>query len=247
MTCPPVAPSCKSLSAPPLVRLSNICKTYISGASKVHAVKPVNLTVREGEFLAIMGASGSGKSTMLNLLGMLDRPTAGDYFLGDINVATLSDNAMSDIRCRRIGIVFQSFNLFNQFSVMENVCVPMRYAKKSPGHMHARAEELLIMLGLGHRLRYRPVQLSGGERQRVAIARSLANDPPLVLADEPTGNLDEKTGDSVLEILCELVKKGQTVIMVTHNPAYEQIVDRVVVLHDGQISSDHAGGGQGRK
>lgn len=247
MTRPPVSQLNPFSPAPALVRLSNIDKTYISGVTKVQAVKQVNLDVPEGQFLSIMGASGSGKSTMLNLLGMLDRPSAGDYFLGDTNVATLSDNAMSDIRCRRIGIVFQSFNLFNQFSVLENVCVPMRYAKKKPPQMRERAEELLTMLGLGHRLRHRPAQLSGGERQRVAIARSLANDPPLILADEPTGNLDEKTGDSVLGILCDLVKKGQTVIMVTHNPAYEEIVDRVVVLHDGEICSDHAGGGKGRQ
>ncbi len=231
----------------PLVQLVDLHKTYMSGASAVHAVREINLTVPEGQFLAIMGASGSGKSTMLNLLGMLDRPSSGKYILGDINVASLSDNAMSDIRCRRIGIVFQSFNLFSQFSVIENVCVPMRYAKAASGAMHERAEQLLKLLGLGHRLRHRPAQLSGGERQRVAIARSLANDPPLILADEPTGNLDEKTGDEVLNILTKLVNSGRTVVMVTHNPAYEELVDRVVVLHDGAIGEDRPGGGGGRK
>ncbi len=230
-----------------LVRLSNLCKSYMSGAVAVHAVRDVNLTIEEGEFIAIMGASGSGKSTMLNMLGMLDRPSSGDYHLGEVNVATLSDNKMADIRCRRIGIVFQSFNLFNQFSVIENVCVPMRYAKVHQSVMHERAERLLRLLGLGHRLHHRPVQLSGGERQRVAIARSLANDPPVILADEPTGNLDEKTGDEVLGILSGLVKTGRTVIMVTHNPAYEKLVDRVVRLHDGAIAFDRPGGGGGRR
>lgn len=229
-----------------LVRLSNLNKVYMSGASAVHAVRDVNLEVPEGQFLSIMGASGSGKSTMLNLLGMLDRPTSGNYFLGDMDVASLSDNRMSEIRCRRIGIVFQSFNLFAQLSVVENICVPMRYAKVPPRQMRQRAEKLLRMLGLDHRLRHHPPQLSGGERQRVAIARALANDPPVILADEPTGNLDEKTGAEVLDVLTGLVKSGRTVIMVTHNPAYEAIVDRVVVLHDGSISADRSGGGSGR-
>jgi len=225
-----------------LLTFNGVTKTYSEGATPVHAVREVSFTIPTGQFVAVMGASGSGKSTILNIVGMLDRPTAGTYILETTDVSSLSDNAMSDIRCRRIGIVFQSFNLFTQFSVLENVCTPMRYARIPPSVMRARAYELIDLLGLGHRLRHRPSQLSGGERQRVAIARALANDPPLVLADEPTGNLDEKTGDDVMRILTGLVDHGRTVVMVTHNPAYEQIVDRVIRLHDGTIVEDRPGG-----
>ncbi len=221
-----------------LLTFNDVTKTYYEGELPVQAVRSVNFAVPAGQFVAVMGASGSGKSTILNILGMLDRPTAGSYMLETTDVSSLSDNEMSEIRCRRIGIVFQSFNLFAQFSVLENVCTPMRYARVHPHAMRERARELLEMLGLGHRLKHRPSQLSGGERQRVAIARALANNPPLVLADEPTGNLDEKTGDEVMRILTGLVDSGRTVMMVTHNPAYEVLVDRVIRLHDGEIVED---------
>ncbi len=221
-----------------LLTFNDVTKSYTEGESPVHAVRAINFAIPAGQFVAVMGASGSGKSTILNILGLLDRPTAGTYTLETTDVSSLSDNAMSEIRCRRIGIVFQSFNLFAQFSVLENVYTPMRYARVPPAAMRARAHALLEMLGLGHRLKHRPSQLSGGERQRVAIARALANDPPLVLADEPTGNLDEKTGEEVMRILTGLVDSGRTVIMVTHNPAYERLVDRVIRLHDGKIVED---------
>ena len=221
-----------------LLVLENVTKTYGGGDAPVHALREVSFTVPAGQFVAVMGASGSGKSTILNIVGMLDRPTEGTYTLEAVDASSLDDNTMSDIRCRRIGIVFQSFNLFTQFSVLENVCTPMRYAGIQPSAMRARAGELLERLGMGHRLKHRPPQLSGGECQRVAIARALANDPPLVLADEPTGNLDEKTGNEVMGILTELVDGGRTVIMVTHNPAYEAIVDRVIRLHDGRVVED---------
>ena len=228
-----------------LLTFNEVTKTYTEGETPVQAVRAVSFVIPAGQFVAVMGASGSGKSTILNLVGMLDRPTSGTYTLETTDVSSLSDNAMSEIRCRRIGIVFQSFNLFSQFSVFENVCTPMRYARVPPAAMEARAHELLDRLGLGHRLKHRPSQLSGGERQRVAIARALANDPPLVLADEPTGNLDEKTGNDVMRIRTGLVDSGRTVVMVTHNPAYERIVDRVIRLHDGLIVEDRPGGKPG--
>ncbi len=228
-----------------LLTFNEVTKTYTEGETPVQAVRAVSFVIPAGQFVAVMGASGSGKSTILNLVGMLDRPTSGTYTLETTDVSSLSDNAMSEIRCRRIGIVFQSFNLFAQFSVFENVCTPMRYARVPPAAMEDRAQALLDRLGLGHRLKHRPSQLSGGERQRVAIARALANDPPLVLADEPTGNLDEKTGNDVMRILTGLVDSGRTVVMVTHNPAYERIVDRVIRLHDGVIVEDRPGGKPG--
>lgn len=228
-----------------LLTFNEVTKTYTEGETPVQAVRAVSFVIPAGQFVAVMGASGSGKSTILNLVGMLDRPTSGTYTLETTDVSSLSDNAMSEIRCRRIGIVFQSFNLFAQFSVFENVCTPMRYARVPPAAMEDRAHALLDRLGLGHRLKHRPSQLSGGERQRVAIARALANDPPLVLADEPTGNLDEKTGNDVMRILTGLVDSGRTVVMVTHNPAYERIVDRVIRLHDGVIVEDRPGGKPG--
>jgi putative ABC transport system ATP-binding protein len=228
-----------------LLTFNAVTKTYTEGETPVQAVRAVSFVIPAGQFVAVMGASGSGKSTILNLVGMLDRPTSGTYTLETTDVSSLSDNAMSEIRCRRIGIVFQSFNLFSQFSVLENVCTPMRYARVPPAAMQDRARALIDRLGLGHRLKHRPSQLSGGERQRVAIARALANDPPLVLADEPTGNLDEKTGNDVMRILTGLVDSGRTVVMVTHNPAYERIVDRVIRLHDGVIVEDRPGGKPG--
>jgi putative ABC transport system ATP-binding protein len=193
------------------------------------------LQVEKGTFVAIYGASGSGKATMLNMLGLLDEPTAGDYLLEGRNVAKLTDAARSEIRCREIGIVFQSFNLFPHFSILENVCMPMRFAGTERREMKARAEELLVRVGLGDRLHHSPSQLSGGQCQRVAIARSLANRPAVILADEPTGNLDVKTGDEILRLFHELVAEGNTVIMVTHNAEYEKEVQRVIELNDGNV------------
>lgn len=172
---------------------------------------------------------------MLNMLGLLDQPTAGAYLLDGQNVAHLNDNERSDIRCRKLGIVFQSFNLLSHFSILENVCVPMRFLNMNKKEMYERSAYLLDLVGLGDRLKYRPNQLSGGQCQRVAIARALANDPPVILADEPTGNLDEKTGNEVLDIFNGLIDGGRSVIMVTHNPDYENIVHRVIELHDGKV------------
>ncbi|MHC4887250.1 MAG: ABC transporter ATP-binding protein [Planctomycetota bacterium] len=223
-----------------VIRLCGIEKVYRTGGVPVTALHPLDLSMSRGHFVAIMGPSGSGKSTLLNLLGMLDRPTQGEYFLAGENVAELDDDALSHRRCHRMGFVFQAFNLMAKLSILENVCVPMQYAEVDPAEMHDRANELLKRVGLGDRVGHRPTQLSGGQCQRVAIARALANDPPIILADEPTGNLDEKTGNEILEIFHELCAQGRTIIMVTHNPEYESIVERVVVLHDGRITRDTA-------
>jgi putative ABC transport system ATP-binding protein len=208
---------------------------YGSGPAAVHALRPADLSIEEGSFVAIFGASGSGKSTMLNMLGLLDEPTAGSYLLEGSNVAKLSDADRSDIRCRKIGIIFQSFNLFPHFSILENVCMPMRFAGMERHEMKERAAQLLDRVGLGSRLKHSPSQLSGGQCQRVAIARSLANDPAVILGDEPTGNLDEKTGDEIIGIFHELVEEGRTVVMVTHNAEYEKEVQRVIELSDGRV------------
>jgi putative ABC transport system ATP-binding protein len=218
-----------------LIQLQGISRVYGSGPTAVHALRPATLSVEEGTFVAVYGPSGSGKSTMLNMLGLLDEPTAGDYFLEGRNVAKLSDADRSHIRCRKIGIIFQSFNLFPHFSILENVCMPMRFAGMERHEMKERAARLLDRVGLGSRLHHSPSQLSGGQCQRVAIARSLANDPAVILGDEPTGNLDEKTGDEILGIFHELVDEGRTVIMVTHNPEYEKHVQRVIELQDGNV------------
>jgi putative ABC transport system ATP-binding protein len=218
-----------------LIQLQGISRIYGSGPTAVHALRPATLSIEAGTFSAVFGASGSGKSTMLNMLGLLDEPTAGDYLLEGQNVAQLSDRDRSDIRCRKIGIIFQSFNLFPHFSILENVCMPMRFAGVARNEMKERAAALLDRLGLGSRLHHSPSQLSGGQCQRVAIARALANNPAVLLGDEPTGNLDEKTGDEIIRIFHELVAEGRTVIMVTHNAAYEQEVQRIIELHDGNI------------
>lgn len=218
-----------------LIQLQGISRVYGSGSTAIHALRPTDLQVEEGTFVAIVGASGSGKSTMLNMLGLLDEPTSGDYLLEGRNVAKLSDAERSDIRCRKIGIIFQSFNLFPHFSIIENVCMPMRFAGTPRHEMHERAAFLLDRVGLGDRLTYSPSQLSGGQCQRVAIARALANDPAVLLGDEPTGNLDEKTGNEIIGVFHELVEEGRTVVMVTHNAAYEKEVKRVIALHDGNV------------
>ncbi len=218
-----------------LIQLQGISRVYGSGENAVHALRPCTLSVEKGTFVAIYGPSGSGKSTMLNMLGLLDEPTAGSYLLEGRNVANLSDSARSEIRCRKIGIIFQSFNLFPHFSILENVCMPMRFAGVDRHEMKDRAADLLHRVGLGGRMNHSPSQLSGGQCQRVAIARALANNPAVLLGDEPTGNLDEKTGDEILGIFHELVAEGRTVIMVTHNAEYEKEVQRIIELHDGSV------------
>ncbi|MGE5611997.1 MAG: ABC transporter ATP-binding protein [Bacillota bacterium] len=224
-----------------VVELNNIHKFYMLGARRLHVLKGINLRINKGEYVAIMGPSGSGKSTLLNLVGLLDTIDAGDYYLAGENVAKLSDDRLSRYRNYQIGFVFQSFNLFPQFDVLGNIAVPMAYAGRPMRERRARAQMLAEMVGLSHRIGHRPRQLSGGEMQRTAIARALANEPPLLLADEPTGNLDEKTGNEILQLFDELVANGQTLVLVTHNPTYRTRVHRVLDMKDGLLVSDVTG------
>ncbi len=224
-----------------LIKLDHISKTYVLGDGDVEvpALQGVDLTVNTGEYAAIMGASGSGKSTLLNILGCLDRPTGGQYFLDSQNVATLDDNRLSRIRCRQLGFIFQSYNLIPQLSVVENIEVPLFYQGQSERRCRERAVALAERVGLSQRLFHKPNQLSGGQQQRVAIARALCNDPLVILADEPTGNLDSATGKEILALLDELNRAGTTLLMVTHDDHVAQRARRVIRLRDGRIASDH--------
>lgn len=218
----------------PLIELRGLTKTYEAGGAQIFALRPTDLIVRHGAFLTVMGPSGSGKSTLLNLFGLLMRPTAGTYLLEGRAVSGLNDDATSAVRCKMIGMVFQSFNLLSHLTILENVCVPMQYAGLPRAAMRQRGKALLDRFGLDGRYGSRPTQLSGGQCQRVAIARALANDPPVILADEPTGNLDEQTGLEVMGIFQELHRSGKTIIMVTHNPAYRKYATQAVSIHDGR-------------
>ena len=214
--------------------LNDIRKTYYTGTVDVPVLKGVNFEVRRGEFIGIMGSSGSGKSTLLNILGLLDKPTAGVYRLDGQPVETLSDRELTTIRNIKIGFVFQSFNLFPHLTVQENIEVPMMYAGVDTRTRHRVSAEMAEKVKLAHRLDHRPTQLSGGECQRVAVARSLVNNPTFILADEPTGNLDEKTGNEIMGLFHELHRAGTTIVMVTHNPQYEPEYDRVIYLRNGR-------------
>ena len=218
-----------------IVAIENLCKVYHLGSIELRVLRDLNLSIEEGEYVAIMGPSGSGKSTLLNMIGCLDRPTSGAYFLGGQNVAELEDDKLSLIRGARIGFVFQSFNLISQLNVIENIEVPMYYQGLSERESARRAKELAKMVGLGERLEHRPTELSGGQQQRVAIARALANDPLIILADEPTGNLDSESGAEILRILMDLRRQGKTLIIVTHDKGIAEDAGRVIELLDGRI------------
>lgn len=223
----------------PVIAVENIAKVYRMGEVEVHALRGVSLLVQEGEILAIMGPSGSGKSTMLNVIGCLDRPTGGQYFLAGVDVSRLDDNQLAHIRNRRIGFVFQTFNLLPRTTALQNVELPLIYAGISRGERRKRAQAALEAVGLGDRLNHRPNELSGGERQRVAIARALVTEPTIILADEPTGNLDSKSGAEVMAILQQLNReRGITVVFVTHDPEIAAHTRRIVRLHDGQVVGD---------
>src|SRR3954453_19481001 len=218
----------------------NLSKIYRKPGTnvEVHALREVNLDLEEGEFTAIMGASGSGKSTLMNILGCLDQPSSGSYFLGGQDISTLPDDELSEIRSRKIGFIFQNFNLIQQLTVLENLEVPMFYLGIPPAERRRRATELAEKVGLEQRLDHRPMQLSGGQQQRVCVARSLVNDPLILLADEPTGALDSKTGQQILALFDEMVGGGRTIVLVTHDPHVGQRAHRVIALHDGVVVKD---------
>jgi putative ABC transport system ATP-binding protein len=219
-------------------QVDNVVKQYVLDGETVRALRGVSLDVPEGDYVAIMGTSGSGKSTLLNILGCLDRPSSGHVYLGGENVSRLTDDRLSTIRASHIGFIFQSFNLIQQLTVLENIEVPLQYRGNITPDDRRRCQELAEMVGLAKRLRHRPTQLSGGQQQRVAIARSLVNDPIFLLADEPTGNLDSATTDEILNLLQSLNDQGKTIIMVTHEPDVGERTKRIVRLKDGQIASD---------
>ena len=226
--------------ARPVIELEHIHKTYTMGDVEVHALRGVSLTIREGEFVAIMGASGSGKSTTMNIIGCLDRPTKGSYVLDGEDVSEMSKDERADIRCKKIGFVFQGFNLLSRTSALENVELPMLYLGVDAAQRHQRAMEALAAVGLAGREQNHPNQLSGGQQQRVAVARSLVNSPALILADEPTGNLDSRTSVEVMEIFQRLNREmGITLVLVTHEPDIAEYAKRVVVFKDGKIKSDN--------
>jgi putative ABC transport system ATP-binding protein len=218
-----------------VVHLEDITKVYQMGSERVYALRELTMTIRRGSFWALMGPSGSGKSTMLNLLGCLDRPTSGRYLLDGHDVSQMSDNELSDYRLRRLGFVFQSFHLIPQLTVRENIELPLFYLGWEAERSGVRARELAERVGLEHRLNHRPSELSGGQQQRVAIARSLANDPAMIMADEPTGNLDSATGEQIMHLLRELNEQGKTIIMVTHEPDIASFARQRLHLRDGRI------------
>jgi putative ABC transport system ATP-binding protein len=220
-----------------MIELSAIRKTYRLGGSDIHALDGIDLRVARGEFVAIMGPSGSGKSTLLNVLGGLDRPDSGRYRLAQDEVSALDDDAASAVRNRRIGFVFQSFHLLPRLTVLENVLLPQRYARVPDADAPARARALLERIGLGQRLDHLPGQLSGGQLQRAAIARALLNQPDLLLADEPTGNLDSNSAADVMALLRELHAGGQTLVLVTHDPAIAASAQRTIHLRDGRVAA----------
>jgi len=221
-----------------VIQLKNIVKEYKLGTEKLRVLNEVNLTVKSGEFVALMGPSGSGKSTLMNIIGCLDTPTFGSYFLQDKDVSKLKDDDLAKVRNVSIGFIFQNFNLMPRMTALENVALPLIYAGVSLKERIARAEKALENVGLKDRMKHKPNELSGGQRQRVAVARSLVNNPSLLLADEPTGNLDTTTSEEIMLLFNELHQKGNTIVLVTHEEDIAQNAKRIVRLLDGQISSD---------
>lgn len=221
-----------------LIRVSEVWKTYQVGQQQVHALRGLSVDIDQGEYTALMGPSGSGKSTLMNMLGCLDTPTSGQYHLAGEDVGTLDDDALADIRNRRIGFVFQTFNLMPRYTALENVALPLVYAGASRVDREARAKEVLHQVGLADRMDHRPNELSGGQRQRVAVARALVNRPDLLLADEPTGNLDTKTSLEIMALFGEIHAAGNTVVLVTHEEDIAAYAHRVVRLRDGVVSAD---------
>ena len=226
------------MSRPPIVHFDHVCKTYQMGAVTVEALRGVSLEIQAGDYISIMGPSGCGKSTLLNLLGCLDRPTSGRYLLGDADVSQMDDDSLSAVRGARLGFIFQSYHLIQQLSVVENIEIPLYYQGRLEAESRDLATNLANRLGLGDRLEHKPFELSGGQQQRVAIARALVNDPLVILADEPTGNLDSTVGTEILDLFDELHRQGKTLILVTHDDDVSRRASRAIRLRDGLVESD---------
>jgi len=220
------------------IKFENVTKVYHLGGIDIPVLRGVSCEIKKGEHVAIMGPSGSGKTTMLNIIGCLDRVTSGKYFLEGKDISTLDDDALSEIRSRKIGFIFQSYNLIPQLTVLENIEMPLFYQQVDEAKTREKAIELAQMVGLGDRIRHRPSELSGGQQQRVAIARALMNDPVLILADEPTGNLDSVSGREIMKLLCQLNEQGTTLILVTHDPNVAKYSRRILKMLDGKISNE---------
>jgi len=223
-----------------VVEVSNLVKTYQMGEVQVNALRGLSMSVKKGEVIAIMGPSGSGKSTLMNMLGCLDRPTSGTYILNGENVQSMNDDQLADVRNRQVGFIFQSYNLLSRSTAVANVMLPLRY-RSNNGHGNPQeiAEELLTRVGLGDRMNHKPFEMSGGQQQRVAIARALVNDPAIILADEPTGNLDSSSGKEIMDLLLGLNKEsGVTVIIVTHDPKIADLTQRTVRIFDGRVENE---------
>ncbi|MEN9333826.1 MAG: hypothetical protein RLY35_1006 [Bacteroidota bacterium] len=221
-----------------LIRIAGLTKTYTIGDETVNALNGVDLEIEKNQYVALMGPSGSGKSTLMNILGCLDRPTSGDYFLNGPNVATLTDNALAEIRNKEIGFVFQTFNLLPKYTALENVALPLVYAGWTEEKRLRRAKEVLDQVGLTNRMLHKPNELSGGQRQRVAVARALVNKPSIILADEPTGNLDTKTSHEIMRLFQDIHDLGNTVILVTHEEDIAAHAHRVIRMRDGKVESE---------
>ncbi|RMF61187.1 MAG: ABC transporter ATP-binding protein [Calditrichaeota bacterium] len=223
------------MSDNPLIKIENLHKVYFLGATKVHALRGIDLSIDKNEYVAIMGPSGCGKSTLMNIIGCLDVPTVGKYWLNGKDVSQLGDNELAQIRNREIGFIFQTFNLLPRASALANVELPLIYNKTPAAKRHELAKQALEKVGLADRMHHKPNELSGGQRQRVAIARALVNNPSIILADEPTGNLDSKTGEEIMEILDNLHEQGNTIILVTHEKAIAEHAKKRIYLRDGKI------------
>ncbi len=219
-----------------IIETSGLSKTYLMGKVEVPALRGVNIAIEKGEFVAIMGSSGSGKSTLLNMIGMLDAPTSGRVIIEGTDVSEMNEDQRADFRLKNLGFIFQFFNLFMELTALENVAFPIQIVKRN--NFEERAMELLDLVGLSDRANHKPAELSGGQQQRVAIARALANEPALLLADEPTANLDTKSSEKIIDLLMELNKSGQTIVMVTHEPELGKRADRIIRLKDGMVRND---------